>query len=192
MESSAYKLEPDFFRSESINGQVYNFSSPRAYHGKICGNIFNAFMNFLKGKRCQVFSQIDVFFENASKDYVCPDVMVICDTNKIIEDRIWGSPDLVVEILSPSTSKYDKGLKKDFYENVGVKELWLVNSYDKTIDVYLLNSENKYYLDEVYTIFEMSRNPNNIEKNALKPIIKTSLYGDDFTIELSEIFAPIV
>lgn len=75
------------------------------------------------------------------KDWVRPDLIVVCDENKIGNKNITGAPDLVVEVLSPSTAKNDRLIKFNSYEKAGVKEYWIVDPYNQTIEVYLLEKE---------------------------------------------------
>ena len=67
-----------------------------------------------------------------------PDFMVVCDREKIKADGVHSAPDLVLEVLSPSTAKNDKGYKKSVYESSGVPEYWIVSPKEKSIEVYLL------------------------------------------------------
>lgn len=64
--------------------------------------------------------------------------MVVCNKDIIKKDGVHGVPDLIVEVISPSTAKKDKGYKKDLYETCGVKEYWLVDTDNRSIEVYLL------------------------------------------------------
>ena len=85
------------------------------------------------------------------KDRFVPDVMVICDRSKIKNDGIHGAPDLVVEVLSPSSIKRDRVYKKRIYEQCGVREYWIVNPMDKTVEVYLL-ADDAFQLSEIYCL----------------------------------------
>ncbi len=110
-----------------------------------------------------------------------PDVMVVCDREKIKPDGVYGAPDLVVEILSPSTAKNDKGHKKDVYESSGVPEYWIVNPVDKSIEVYLLK-DAKYTLHEVYAVrpdWELA-NVTDEERTAVASEFRCHLYDDLF------------
>ena len=81
----------------------------------------------------------------SDEDYYIPDFMVVCDPDKIQPDGVHGAPDLVVEVLSPSTMNNDLGRKKDVYERAGVKEYWIVSPVEKAITVYRLQ-EGRFVL----------------------------------------------
>ena len=171
---------------ELINGETYMMARPNTNHMKVEGNIFNAFKNYLKGKRCIPFNETDVFLSD--EDNFVPDVMIVCDPDIIEDDGIHGAPDLVVEILSPSTAKRDKADKFRKYEQYGVKEYWLVSPEAKSVDVYI-RKDDKFVLDDVYSIyrdFEWKKLTDE-QKAAVKHEIKVSLY-DDLYVKLDDIF----
>ena len=117
-----------------------------------------------------------------------PDGMIVCDRSKIKYDGVYGTPNLVIEVLSPSTAKNDRGKKKDAYESAGVREYWIVNPADKSIEVYLLNND-KYILDNVYSIFpdyELKK-MNEDELASITAEFKCSLY-DNLYIKLDDVF----
>lgn len=134
-------------RCEAFDGQIYNMSpSPTPKHQEVLGELFLEFGNYLRGKECRVFlAPIDVclFAEKDTsfkdiKNWAIPDLVVVGDKKKIDDKRIIGAPELVVEVLSPSTAKNDKVLKYNKYEKAGVLEYWIVDPYNHSIDVYLL------------------------------------------------------
>ncbi|MDR3060818.1 MAG: Uma2 family endonuclease [Dysgonamonadaceae bacterium] len=83
-------------------------------------------------------------------DVVQPDICVICDLSKLDERGCIGAPDLVVEVLSPSTLKYDWNYKFNLYETAGVKEYWIVDPKAKMVNVFLLQFDGKYDFGTVY------------------------------------------
>lgn len=176
---------------EIIDGQVYMMSPVRFTHAIVAGNIYRIFSNYLKGKKCIAIPDgVKVEAANintGNKNSLVPDCMIVCDRSKIKNDLIAGAPDLVVEVLSKSTMKIDRTIKKDAYENIGVKEYWIVSSSDKFIERYLLvdgkyDLENVYYLDEDYENFAD-------DEGTVLPItkIKVSLY-DDLYVDLEDVF----
>ena len=185
MSNLAYQEERRF---EILDGKIVSMSpSSVVNHNKIMGNIYNIFSNFFKGKPCDVFADgVDVHL--SKKDVFIPDVMIVCNKGIIKEDGIYGAPDLVVEILSPSTAKNDKGYKKDLYERYGVKEYWIIEIKAKSIEVYLLK-EGKYVLDNVYSIFPdyTLKKMTEEERNQIPKEFKTSLC-QDLTIVLEDVF----
>ena len=110
--------------------------------------------------------------------------MIVCNKDSIQKNGIHGTPELIVEVLSPSTAKNDKGYKKDLYESVGVREYWIVDPVLQSIEVYLL-ADGKYRLEEIYRLPEEDMTEK--EKELCKTIVPVSLY-EDFSIPLDEIF----
>ena len=176
---------------EQYGDKVIAMSPPPAVsHIDIAGNIYGIIRNYLKGKRCKVFPDgVEVYLGDEFK--FRPDVTVVCDRDKIKADGIHGAPDLVVEVLSPSTFKRDRTVKKDAYEKYGVKEYWLVSGAEKTIEVYHLR-DGKFVFDNGYSIIpewqweEMTEE----EKADAKLSLKVSLY-EDLVIDIREIFEDI-
>ena len=119
MESNlAYKLEP---LEEVIGGKVVMMASPTVNHNRVSGNIHTIFDIYLKGGQCEPFQDGTALFLKEDREEYKPDMMVVCDPDKVKPDGVHGAPDLVVEVLSPSTGKNDRGYKKDIYEKYGVR-----------------------------------------------------------------------
>ena len=121
-------------------------------------------------------------------DRFIPDGMVVCDTEKIKRDGVHGAPDLVVEVLSPSTAKHDRGRKKQVYEQCGVSEYWIVDPANKTLEQYLLQ-QGAFTLHEVYAIYPdyMLDKMTEEERAALPASFRCSLF-EDLDIVLEDIF----
>ena len=182
----AYQEQP---REELLNGKIYMMSSPTVNHSQIASNIYYAFRSYLKGKTCRAFNDgVDVYL--TEKDRVIPDAMIVCNKNNIKLDGIHGAPDLVVEVLSPGTSKNDKGYKKDLYEKSGVKEYWIIDPMLRSIEVYLL-TDGEFALDEVYALYPDGLSVTDKEREETKKEIQVSLYND-FCISLGEIFKDLL
>lgn len=174
-------------REELIDGKVVMMSPASAGHTYVADNILMVFKQYLKGKKCIPFGD-GLLVHLTDKDKFVPDVMVVCDRGKIKPDGVHGAPDLVVEVLSPSTARNDRTHKKDVYERCGVKEYWIVSPAEKHIEVYRLNGE-KYVLHDIYTLpadWEMER-MTEAERAAVVTEFKCHLY-DDLTIRLEDIF----
>ena len=123
-------------RAELINGQIYMMASASPRHQTILGGMFAQLYNHLRGKRCKPFIMLDVRLE---KDTVLiPDLLVVCDPKKITKSGCNGAPDLVVEILSPSTSRHDRFTKLMLYQRAGVPEYWIVDPVDNTLTIHRL------------------------------------------------------
>ena len=119
-----YLTWPDEPRREIINGALYALASPTVRHQDILLNLASVMKPFFKGKPCRLFvAPLDVVL---SEDTVVqPDLLVVCDPQKITGGCVRGAPDLVIEILSPSSASYDRLLKFKRYADAGVKEYWL-------------------------------------------------------------------
>lgn len=185
----AYQEEP---WEELINGEVVAMSPrPTFNHNRIASRIYLAFENYLKGKRCTAIADgTDLYL--TEKDRFVPDMMVVCDRDKIRRDGVHGAPDLVVEVLSHSTANRDRGYKKEAYAKYGVREYWIVNPTDRSVEVYLL-SEGGLVFDHVYSLYPDSvlENMTQEERAALETHFKCSLY-DDFDIALDDIFSGLL
>ncbi len=180
--------QEEYIRQELINGQVVLMSpSPAINHNRVKGNIYSLFQNHLKGRRCEAFTDnTDVYL--TPNDCFIPDMMVVCNPDIIKNDGVHGAPDLVVEVLSPSTMKRDRTYKKDIYAQCGVKEYWLVDTNNKSVEQYLLQ-DGQLVLQEIYTIYPdfMLNKMTEEERASLITEFKCSLY-DDLVITLEDIF----
>lgn len=177
-------------REELIGGKVVMMAPASAEHVYTAGSIYNIFKNYLKGKNCIPFSD-GLLVHLTDEDKFVPDMMVVCDRSKIKPDGVYGAPDLVVEVLSPSTAKNDRTYKKDVYEACGVPEYWLVGPADKSIEVYLLES-GKYILHDVYTVrpdWDLAQMTDE-ERAMVVTGFKCHLY-DDLIIQLDDIFGDL-
>lgn len=122
--TNAVRLNDEHRKHEIINGEVvYMSPRPLVNHSVVSGNIYTIFNSYLKGKKCRayvdgVYIRLDKMKNaalpgNYKKDRLIPDAMIVCNPDIIKTDGIYArAPDLVVEVLSPSTSKNDKGIKK--------------------------------------------------------------------------------
>jgi len=139
---------PDNERWEIIDGIAYDMSpAPKTKHQRI---IVQLTLQLAKVDQleCRLFiAPTDVVFDDFN--VVQPDVFVVCDKTKITVDNIQGSPDLIIEVISPSTSLKDKRDKKNLYEKFGVQEYILVYPDNSYVERYLL-SNRKYEPVEIY------------------------------------------
>lgn len=183
-EEDAWK---DKRQTEWIDGKSVSMAPAILKHNVVGSNIFTALHNFLKGKRCKAFMEFG-YVHFSKKDKYIPDVMVVCNPEIIKDDGIHGVPDLIIEVLSPSTAKFDKGHKKDIYEKHGVKEYWIVSVKECNIEVYLLQ-DGKYVLDDVYTLLtdNCMKHWDEDEKQGVKHAITPSIFPE-LSIKLEDIF----
>ncbi len=145
-------------RWELINGVAYDMSpAPSRKHQDLFGILFGEFYNYLKNKDCTVYAapfdvRLPEGFQSDSdiKTVVQPDISVFCDQDKLDNRGAIGAPDLIIEILSPSTAAKDLKEKFFLYESAGVKEYWIVDPSNETLTVYILDKDNKYQRGIVY------------------------------------------
>jgi len=141
----------DDVRRELIDGVIYLMATPSWRHQKILGKLYLKFGNFLEGKHCEVSLPLDVRlnFDTLDDTVVQPDLLIVCDHSKLDDAGIKGVPDMVVEILSPSTARYDKTLKFKTYLRAGIREYWIVDPKSETLAVNILKDGN--YITHAYT-----------------------------------------
>lgn len=183
----AYDDWQEKMRVELLDGTPVMMSPPSTNHILISGNIYGIFQQYLKGKKCTPLPDGMMLYLTEA-DHFIPDFMVVCDRSKIKWNGVHGAPDLVAEILSPSTGKNDKGRKKKAYESIGVPEYWIVDPLNRSVEVYLL--ENGHYeLNDFYTLYpaEQLAEMTAEEKTALVTEFTCHLY-DDLMIRLDDIF----
>lgn len=142
-------------RCEIIGGQIYDMTpAPSTEHQRVSGKLFNRLTNLLKDSACEVFAApFDVRFPENAKDeditdVVQPDIVVICEASKLDKRGCLGAPDLVIEILSPSTASKDYLIKQRLYKLYGVPEYWIVNPETKVVTVLVLK-EGEYEIHDV-------------------------------------------
>lgn len=151
-------------RVELIGGKIFKMSpAPSTNHQRLVSNINTQFYLHFKNNSCQVFiAPFDVRLPVKSflKDstVVQPDLCIICDATKIDEQGCNGTPDLVVEILSPGNTRHEMRTKFDLYEESGVKEYWIVEPANQTILIYTLQG-NTYIGLQPYTSEDIIESP---------------------------------
>jgi len=170
---------------EIINGVVYLFSAPKLKHAAVIPPFMVRTWSFIRKRKgkCKIFTApFDVRLPKNGEtaddkifDVVQPDICVVCDLSKLDENGCIGAPDLIVEVISPSTSKRDLNLKFNLYEKTGVKEYWVVYPNDKAVTVFLLQPNGNY--DEG-TTYDVSNRTTKAPVQTLKGLV----------IDLEELF----
>jgi Uma2 family endonuclease len=140
-------------RIELLDGEAVAMAPPSGTHQGVVGELFYRIRGFLEGKPCKVYpapyavrlnpredSRDDTVFE--------PDIVVVCDPVKLDKHGCKGAPDLVVEVLSPSTIRHDRIVKFRKYQQAGVREYWIVDPETQSIQACVL--ENGRYVVSVY------------------------------------------
>jgi Uma2 family endonuclease len=143
---------PSDERWELIDGVAYNMSpAPKVKHQDRAGQLFARLFDWLEDKPCKVYmAPLDVFLPreeansgdsrgDASGDVtvVQPDVLAVCDADKVEDDGVHGAPDFVVEVLSDATANKDFGVKRELYEKSGVREYWIIQPETATVYQYV-------------------------------------------------------
>ena len=172
----------DETRYELYNGELVALAAPLLPHQIITTEIVRQLATYLLGKKCRVLqSPVDVrLFEKEgderrnAKTVLQPDALIVCDPKKLDIHGVKGAPDLVIEVLSPSTMKYDLRLKYNLYQKAGVKEYWIVDPEKQIVSVYTLE-DGRYNAAAVY----------NSQSEILVGVL------DDCKIDLRTVFADL-
>lgn len=146
-------------RIEIVNGEAIMMSPPTRAHQKILMELARQFANYLEGKKCEVYPAPFAvrLFEKAGdspKDVdtmVEPDISIVCDNDKLDKHGCKGAPDMVIEILSPSTQRHDQLVKLGLYQRAGVREYWIVDPENQTVRVMLRDGSGVFQIDELYS-----------------------------------------
>jgi Uma2 family endonuclease len=130
---------------EIIDGEAYMMAPPSRFHQEISMALSTIINNYLKDKPCKVYAapfSVRLFpAEDRSDDTVVePDIAVVCDSAKLDDRGCNGAPDLVIEIVSPSTARYDRIVKFNKYRKAGVREYWIADPEEKVVMVYVLKN----------------------------------------------------
>jgi Uma2 family endonuclease len=165
---------------ELIDGVPYAMSpAPSRIHQEISMRLTNEIYNYLKGKKCRVYAapfDVRLCKEDKSDEdvfnVVQTDITVICDEKKLDDKGAKGAPDLIIEIVSSSTSSLDYVKKLNLYGDYGVREYWIINPKTKNLFVYQTGESGNYEEPKIY-----------MESDKVKIGIFDSL-----TIDLKEIF----
>jgi len=180
-----YYTWADEKRRELFDGFIKMMTpAPNRIHQQISKRLNFKIQYYLQNKKCEVYyAPFDVRLPNNGEKsddkiytVVQPDICIICDLSKLDERGCLGSPDMIIEIVSPSNSKHDVEDKFELYQKHGVREYWIVFPYEKTINVFLLNSSGKYELVGMFA--ENSK-------------VQVNIFEGDLFIDLAEIFIEI-
>ena len=170
---------PEKLRIELIEGEPVMMSPPKRIHQEVSVALASQLYDFLKDKKCKVFPApfaVRLFEQDGDtpKDVdtmVEPDITVVCDSDKLDELGCKGAPDFVIEILSSSTARYDRTIKYQLYQRAGVREYWIIDPGNKTVQVYTLEN-GRYNAGDVY--LDGTKIPVGI--------------WEDFSVDMSQVF----
>ena len=136
---------PDGERAELIDGNIYYMSPPSRKHQDIAGELFGTIRDYIKSNHgsCKPYiAPFAVFLNEDDKNYVEPDISVICDSKKLNDKGCVGAPDWILEIVSPSSKRMDYFTKLFKYRTAGVREYWIVDPDKNRIMVYTFETDN--------------------------------------------------
>ena len=136
---------PDGQRAELIDGKIYMMAPPVRIHQKLITELVSTLHQYIKNNNgsCEVYpAPFAVFLSEDDRNYVEPDISVICDQSKLTDKGCNGAPDLVIEIVSPSTQQMDYGIKLFKYRTAGIREYWIINPATHIVNVYDFENEN--------------------------------------------------
>ena len=166
-----YETLPEDTRVEVFDGVIYNMASPSQIHQTLLLELSTLLNSYIKQKKgpCKVFpAPFDVKLSDSPLTIVQPDIMIVCDKNKLDGKRCNGAPDFIIEIVSPSNQADDYIQKLYYYKNYGVREYWIVDPNRKNVFV--------NYFEENLLIVPYTFNS----------IVKVNIY-DDLYINFSDI-----
>lgn len=154
-----YLTYPEDERWEIIDGVPYMQASPTPLHQEVLTELVRQIANYLKDKSCKVYPapfcvRLPLSTEkneNEVINIVEPDISIICDKSKIDDKGCNGAPDMIIEVISPSSIKMDRVVKFNKYEKAGIKEYWIVEPEQKLVSVVVLQINQKYGRTEIYT-----------------------------------------
>ena len=136
---------PEGQRAELIDGQIYDMAPPSPMHQELVMELSATLRDYIKknGGPCKVYpAPFAVFLNEDDRNYVEPDISVICDPSKVDNRGYQGAPDFIIEIVSPSSQRMDYLTKLFKYRTAGVREYWIVDPEKNRITVYNFESED--------------------------------------------------
>lgn len=149
---------PEGQRAELIDGQIYDMAPPSPMHQELVMELSATFRDYIKknGGPCKVYpAPFAVFLNEDDRNYVEPDISVICDSSKVDNRGYQGAPDFIIEIVSPSSQRMDYLTKLFKYRTAGVREYWIVNPLQRTVQVYSFEGtedSTQYSFDDEITV----------------------------------------
>lgn len=141
---------PDGVRAELLDGEMFMMASPTNAHQAVLGWMHLEIANYIRGKKgkCKVrLSPFAVFLMNDDRNYVEPDLLVMCGLDRLESDGVHGAPDWAIEIVSPSSRTMDYKRKVSAYERAGVREYWIIDPKKEVVVIYNLEEG---WVPEIY------------------------------------------
>ncbi len=172
-----YIALPEDQRVELIDGVFFEMEAPTSIHQAIVTRVLQSFMNHIDNRHglcLALAAPVAVQLDCDDKTVVEPDVLVVCDRDKFRRGRVYGAPDLVAEVLSPSTSGKDRRLKLAKYRRAGVREYWLIDPDRKRMWVYEFGKSDS---PVIYTF---------------EDTVPVGIFGGECKVNFAEIYRRIV
>lgn len=175
-------IDQEPIKTEKTDGMVFNMSpSPGFTHSQINGNIYHAIKTQIKNSVCLVtMENLDLYLSD--DEYLIPDIMLICDRQRIKNDKYKGVPRFVAETISPRTAFRDRTLKMEKYAKLGIDEYWIVSPKERSVEIYYLEGD-KYQLKQSYILEEDEQ-----DENYNADVVLALKAMPAVTIRLQEIF----
>lgn len=150
----------DDTRWEIIDGQAYAMAAPTRQHQNVVTRLLLQLVPYFDQRGCQVVpAPFDVRLARSEEPdddiqtVVQPDIVVVCDLGKLDDRGCRGAPDLVIEVVSPSTAGRDQVTKRALYESHGVRQYWLVHPTDRVVTIYRLQGEGNFAIPEIFEAY---------------------------------------
>lgn len=146
---------PDGTRAELIDGHLYNMAPPSRKHQEIAGELFAVIREYIRHKNgaCRPYiAPFAVFLNKDDRNYVEPDICVICDPGKLDDKGCVGAPDWIIEVVSDSSVHMDYNTKLFKYRSAGVREYWIIDPRKDLVLVYSFfngNMEEYSFNDDI-------------------------------------------
>ena len=153
-----YYNTPEGYPVELINGHFFVCESPNPRHQRIVAELLFEIQSYIKKNKgkCRVYpGPFDVELQVGLPTVVVPDITIVCDPSKINEHGCVGTPDLIMEVLSKSTSGKDRNEKYQVYAKAGVPEYWIINPFNNKVTVFNLpNQQERVFEEEITYTFD--------------------------------------
>lgn len=169
--SDYYNL-PEEKHVELLDGVFYDMAAPSVIHQRIIGELYMQIAGYIKekgGECVPMLSPVDVKLDEDEYTMVQPDLLIVCDPNKIKDERVEGAPDFVLEVVSPSSGARDYVKKVAKYMAAGVREYWILDPVKKRVMVYDFENDGVPYIQ------------------GLEGELGLKIYGDELRVSFEEI-----
>ncbi|MCQ2521837.1 MAG: Uma2 family endonuclease [Lachnospiraceae bacterium] len=171
-----YYALPTDTRAELIDGYIFDMSAPSIWHQNVIGNMFVEIASYIKANKgpCRaIISPVDVQLDQDDKTMIEPDLVIVCDPEKIKDKCIYGAPDFVLEVTSKSTRSRDFVLKLSKYKNAGVREYWIIDEKSQKVYVYSHLDIDEEFIMKIYSFTDT---------------VPVGIY-EDLSIDMNDIFS---